>query len=164
MITDEQARKRYWRIDAMLMNAMLWRLMVVACFVGLGLMIYAKLPYTFHYPVKKGDARTYIDRGKAKAGRGEYFEAISDYDMAISLNPADAKSYYYRGEAKDKLGQYSAAIFDYNAAIRGDPNAAYVYNSRGWAKFRLGQHAAAIVDYNTISDRHFLMNWFIISV
>ena len=37
------------------------------------------------------DSQTYIDRGKAKAGRGEYFEAISDYDMAISLNPADAK-------------------------------------------------------------------------
>ena len=31
-------------------------------------------------------SKTYIDRGKAKADKGEYFEAISDYDMAIQLN------------------------------------------------------------------------------
>ena len=42
-------------------------------------------------------SKTYIDQGKAKADIGEYFEAISDYDMAISLNPANAKTYHYRG-------------------------------------------------------------------
>ena len=46
-------------------------------------------------------SKTYIDRGKAKADKGEYFEAISDYDMAIQLEPANAKSYHYRGEAKE---------------------------------------------------------------
>ena len=83
---------------------MLWRLIMIAWFVGLGLIIYAKLSPKLS--AKKGsDSQAYIDLGKAKAGRGEYFEAISGYDMAISLNPADAKSYYYRGKAKDKLGQ-----------------------------------------------------------
>ena len=95
-------------------------------------------------------SKTYIDRGKAKADKGEYFEAISDYDMAIQLEPANAKSYHYRGEAKGELGQYAAAIVDYDTAISLNPAAAYAYNSRGWAKYRLGQHAAAIADYDKV--------------
>ena len=93
-------------------------------------------------------SKTYIDRGKAKADKGEYFEAISDYDMAIQLEPANAKSYHYRGRAKDGLEQHAAAIVDYDKAIGLNPAAAYLYSSRGWAKYRLGQHAAAIVDYD----------------
>ena len=92
-------------------------------------------------------SKTYIDRGKAKADKGEYFEAISDYDMAIQLEPANAKSYHYRGEAKGELGQYAAAIVDYDTAISLNPAAAYAYHYRGEAKYRLGQHAAAIADY-----------------
>ena len=48
-------------------------------------------------------SRTYIDSGKAKADKGQHFEAISDYDMAISLNPDSARAYYYRGLAKEKM-------------------------------------------------------------
>ena len=95
-------------------------------------------------------SKTYIDRGKAKADKGEYFEAISDYDMAIQLEPANAKSYHYRGEAKEELGQYAAAIVDYDTAISLNPFAAYAYNNRGLAKYRLGQHAAAIADYDEV--------------
>ena len=94
------------------------------------------------------NSKTYIDRGKAKVDKGEYFEAISDYDMAIQLEPANAKSYDYRGEAKEELGQYAAAIVDYDTAISLNPFAIYAYNSRGWAKYRLGQHAA-VTDYDT---------------
>ena len=95
-------------------------------------------------------SKTYIDRGKAKADKGEYFEAISDYDMAIQLEPANAKSYHYRGEAKGELGQYAAAIVDYDTAISLNPAAAYAYHYRGEAKYRLGQHAAAIADYDKV--------------
>ena len=95
-------------------------------------------------------SKTYIDRGKAKADKGEYFEAISDYDMAIQLEPANAKSYHYRGEAKGELGQYAAAIVDYDTAISLNPAAAYTYHYRGEAKYRLGQHAAAIADYDKV--------------
>ena len=94
------------------------------------------------------NSKTYIDRGKAKADKGEYFEAISDYDMAISLNPANAKSYHYRGRAKAGLEQYAAAIVDYDKAISLDPDAIYAYHYRGWAKYRLGRHAAAIADFD----------------
>ena len=95
-------------------------------------------------------SKTYIDRGKAKADKGEYFEAISDYDMAIQLEPANAKSYHYRGEAKYRLGQHAAAIVDYDTAISLNPAAAYAYHYRGEAKYRLGQHAAAIADYDKV--------------
>ena len=90
----------------------------------------------------------YIDRGKAKADKGEYFEAISDYDMAISLNPDFASAYHYRGKAKAKLGRHIDAIVDYDTAISLKPDDSSAYNSRGWAKYRLGRHAAAIADFD----------------
>lgn len=49
------------------------------------------------------DSKAYIERGKAKADKGQHFEAISDYDMAISFNPDSARAYYYRGLAKEKI-------------------------------------------------------------
>ena len=49
------------------------------------------------------DSKAYIERGKAKADKGQHFEAISDYDMAVRLNPDNARAYYYRGLAKEKI-------------------------------------------------------------
>ena len=88
------------------------------CVVGLlGTAIFLGLVDTGIFSDPSDKSQTYIDRGKAKAGEGEYFEAISDYDMAISLNPDNAKYYHYRGEAKAALKQYGAAIVDYNGEL-----------------------------------------------
>ena len=132
------------------------RLVVIACFIGL--IIFGILSDTSRYQsdktepsAKKGDDnQIYIDRGKAKADKGEYFEAISDYDIAIKLNPSNAKSYHYRGKAKAELGLHAAAIVDYDTSISLDPDATYAYNDRGWEKYRSGQHTDAIADYNML--------------
>ena len=128
----------------------------ILLFAGIGFII----DETADKPVENGetyidktDSKTYIDRGKAKADKGEYYGAINDYDMAISFNPSNAKAYYYRGKAKAELGRHAAAIVDYDTAIILDPYAAYVYNRRGWSKYRVGQHAAAIADYDKLISR-----------
>ena len=70
--------------------------------------------YNQNDTTKIDDSQTYIDRGRRMDGKGLHFEAISNYDMAIKLNPNNADAYYYRGIAKHNLGQYDAAIVDYN--------------------------------------------------
>ena len=70
---------------------------------------------------------------------GRYAAAISDYDIAIRLQPDDASTYYNRGNVKIELEQYAAAISDYDIAIRLKPDYAAAYNNRGVVKDALGR-------------------------
>ena len=79
---------------------------------------------------------------------GRHFAAISDYDIAIRLEPDAADAYYNRGVAKVNLTTH-AAIADYDIAIRLKPDFVQAYNNRGLAKADLGQYSAAIADYDT---------------
>ncbi|MCE2395935.1 hypothetical protein J4G02_15315 [Candidatus Poribacteria bacterium] len=87
-----------------------------ACIVIIGLIIFAMLLGTSRNPgdtTTGNNSQTYIDRGKAKADDKTYFAAISDYDMAISLNPANADAYLLRGFAKREIGGYPQANEDF---------------------------------------------------
>ena len=48
-------------------------------------------------------ASEHRDRADQAFQKGEYAEAIADYDVVISLDPADAEAYYNRGLAKYHL-------------------------------------------------------------
>ena len=90
---------------------------------------------------------TYYSRGTKKYNRGQYKEAIGDYNLAILLNPEDPLTYYARGAAKSKLNQYKEAIEDYNLAILLNPEDPLTYRARGLAKSKLNQYKEAIEDY-----------------
>ncbi|MBI3353658.1 MAG: tetratricopeptide repeat protein [Nitrospirae bacterium] len=45
------------------------------------------------------DAKTYVGRGNAYRGKGQYDMAIEDFNKAIALNPKDAEAYSGRGVA-----------------------------------------------------------------
>lgn len=79
-----------------------------------------------------------------------YKDAISDYDIAISLDPKYARVYFDRGHAKSKLGRYFAALSDCDDALRLDPNCAEAYYIRFLVKRRLGHPIAAQSDYDTV--------------
>ena len=83
---------------------------------------------------------------------GQHFEAISDYDTVIRLNPDDADAYNNRGVVKDNLGHPEAAIPDYDAAIHLNPNYANAYYNRGIAKEKLGRADDAKRDFQTALD------------
>ncbi len=76
-------------------------------------------------------AEEYFDSGFDKAGNGDYYGSISDYNKAIELNPKYALAYFNRGYSKNELKDYDGAIADYNKAIELDPNYATAYNNRG---------------------------------
>ncbi|MBE9037719.1 tetratricopeptide repeat protein [aff. Roholtiella sp. LEGE 12411] len=79
--------------------------------------------------------------------KGEYANAITNYNQALQLNNNDGDLYYRRGLAHYQLGDYEAAIADYSQAIQRNLYDAKSYNKRGLALYQLGQLQEAIDDY-----------------
>ena len=64
------------------------------------------------------NARAYYVRGLSHEERGEYANAIREYDRAISLDPCLAWAYYHRGIAHGGAGHRRKKVEDLRAAAR----------------------------------------------
>lgn len=73
--------------------------------------------------------KTFVERGNAYLNKGDYDQAVADYDTAISLDPNCAAAYGRRGDAYFNKRDYDRAIADYDAALRRDPYDAAVLGS-----------------------------------
>lgn len=91
----------------------------------------------------------YRERAHKRFQDKKYEEAITDYDMAIDLDPDYAEAYYHRGLAKQSLEQYEEAIKDYDDAIRINSDYAEVYYQRAEANSSLGHLVEARADLQT---------------
>ena len=87
-------------------------------------------------------------QGDLASARGDYKDAIAEYDIAIDKDPNDAEAYCLRGLTQNSLEAWEKVIVDFNHALRLDPEQADVYHLRGHAKFQLDQYEAAIVDFD----------------
>jgi tetratricopeptide (TPR) repeat protein/S1-C subfamily serine protease len=90
----------------------------------------------------------YTNRGLAKFELGDEKGAVSDYDLAIAIEPKFALIYSNRGNAKSNLGDKKGAISDFDRAISIDPKDDAAYSNRGNVKSNLGDEKGAISDYN----------------
>src|SRR5207244_3425359 len=72
-------------------------------------------------------ALPYVQRGTAYFDKGDYAQAISDYNSAIALDPRNSGAWNYRGMAHANRAAYEQAIADYSEALRLDPRLAEVY-------------------------------------
>jgi tetratricopeptide (TPR) repeat protein len=79
--------------------------------------------------------------------KGEYVNAITNYNQSVQRHPNDAVLYYKRGLAHYQLGDYEAAIADYSQAIQINLHDAKSYNKRGLALYQMGRLEEAINDY-----------------
>ena len=79
----------------------------------------------------------YKNRGSLAYERGDYKDAIADYDIAIDKDQDYAEVYYLRGLARKSLKQREESIVDFDDAIRLNPNRAEAYCERGAAKIPL---------------------------
>lgn len=85
--------------------------------------------------------------GFMKADSGNYEGAISDFTMAIEINPEDSIAYNNRAIAYHNLGNFSKAIKDYTQLITLNPDNSSAFNNRALAKVELGDYRGAIADY-----------------
>jgi tetratricopeptide (TPR) repeat protein len=89
-----------------------------------------------------------LGRGLAYGRKGDYDNAIADFDEAIRLKPNDAEAILGRGFAYEKKGDYDNAIKDFSKAIELEPNDAEAFNNRGFAYRKKGEHDKAIADFD----------------
>ncbi len=94
----------------------------------------------------------YHQRADTVYRRGEYEEAIANYNMAIRLEPNNPETYHQRGLAKFQLERHEEAIVDFDTALDINPDNAEVYYDRGLAKYQLDRDEEAIVDFDTALD------------
>jgi tetratricopeptide (TPR) repeat protein len=64
----------------------------------------------------------YSNRGAVYESRKDYDQAITDFDVAIALNPDLSLAYYNRGTVYEAMGRRVNAILDYRRALDRDPN------------------------------------------
>jgi len=97
---------------------------------------------------KKKKAEAYFTRGNIWSGLGRYSQAISDYNIAIVIDPKYSAAYNERGSAKINLGHQAEGVADYDQAISIDPNFSKAYGNKGIAKLRFGHNVEAISAFN----------------
>ncbi|MEH2302214.1 MAG: tetratricopeptide repeat protein [Nostoc sp.] len=89
----------------------------------------------------------YVKLGDECFEKGEYPNAITNYNQALQVKSSDVDLYYKRGLAHYQIGDYEAAIADYSQAIQMNLHDAKSYNKRGLALSQLGRLEEAINDY-----------------
>ncbi len=99
-------------------------------------------------PYHFSTADDYFLRGSEKYNNGDYLGAITDYNMALMINPDYAYAYNNRGTIFDTLGEQEQALADYNNALRLNPNDERAYYNRGTIYLEIGNYDQALADYN----------------
>jgi len=94
----------------------------------------------------------YTNRGTTYSKKGNYEEAIREYDRAIEVNPSYTVAYYNRSVAYTKTGQYERAINDCNTVLQLDPKHANSYYTRGVSYWHLGSKNQAIKDLQAAAN------------
>lgn len=113
---------------------------------------------------QRNEVRSYAHHvhGRIKFDKGQYKNAIFEFNQAIKLNTESIYSYYKRGDAKLQQGildvqsgrtqeandYFNAAVNDFTDAIKIHPENADAYLLRGKTKFELGNRKEALSDFN----------------
>jgi tetratricopeptide (TPR) repeat protein len=73
----------------------------------------------------------YLKRGIEAGEKGQYDQAIADFNKALELSPRYDWAYFNRANAYYRKAQYDQAIADLNKALELNPRDAEAYNNRG---------------------------------
>ncbi len=125
-------------------------------------------------PTKVQDpANAYFQSGVDYLNKGEYDQAIEEFNKVLKINPRNAEAYYYRGNARlfsaqeeeDIFGPfedlfilfglpslYDQAIEDYTKSLEINPKNADAFLNRGNAYYDKGKYDQAMADYNKVLE------------
>ena len=90
---------------------------------------------------KTGDAASYMKKG-------QFEDAVSNFNRAINLDPRNAVAHAARGSAYYNLNQLDKAMSDYNEAIELNPNNVDAYIYRGYYYQVMDEKSKAVADYS----------------
>jgi tetratricopeptide (TPR) repeat protein len=83
-------------------------------------------------PVFAGEESSafYLNRGVDLFKKGQWDQAIAEFNKALELNPRNAEAYSCRGSAYLKRGRVDLAMADINKALEVNPREAMAYKGR----------------------------------
>jgi tetratricopeptide (TPR) repeat protein len=121
--------------------------LVIFIIIVLGIIVYTQNQYnTVSYttpipaPVASHLSPSPTATGIAFMEKGDYQQAITEFNKLIKLNPLDHAAYNSRGEAYLKLGKFKQAKEDFNRAIiafnkSGDRGRSYLIEKFKWKSY-----------------------------
>jgi tetratricopeptide (TPR) repeat protein len=98
--------------------------------------------------VKKPSSAFFFNEGEKSFDKGDYDQAIANYDKAIELKPDYGQAFNNRGLAYHIKGDYDRALSDFIKAVEILPSLAEVYGNRGLTYLYNGDYQKAILDFN----------------
>jgi tetratricopeptide (TPR) repeat protein len=144
-----------------------WRFKKKVLSVSAGIIIFALLKITweqvghwknsitiFKHAIKVTDIKypsfydAYNNLGSALLIEQKIEEAISNYKIAIKINPDSAEPHYNLGVALVAEGENEEAISHYKISVKINPDFAEAYNNLGTVLFAKGKNEEAISHYN----------------
>ena len=93
-------------------------------------------------------AKAYYSRGAEWTNQGNYDRAITDYNMAIELDPKHASAYYNRALAWSAKGESDRALADYDASLKLNPRDVSAWIGRGAESIAKSDYRRAIADFD----------------
>jgi tetratricopeptide (TPR) repeat protein len=91
-------------------------------------------------------------RGELEAEEGKNNESLSDFQVAISLDPNCSLAIHNRAVTLAQQNQFPAALRDFNRVIELNPGLAVAYRNRAELLAALGKIDEAVADYNRAID------------
>lgn len=95
-------------------------------------------------PNKTADA--YIEDGKKRFEKSDYYGSMLDFTNAIYLRPDYERAFYKRAYSLVNMEKYEEALLDYDMAIKLNSTDAKLFTFRGIAKAKKGDTAGACAD------------------
>ena len=99
-------------------------------------------------------AATYYNRGLEYKRKGDYEQAIREFDSAVVLRPDFVRAFNSRGVTYFEMGEHKLAIEDFDAAIEIMPDDASLRRNRGVPHFCGGNFSAAAPDLDAALQRN----------
>lgn len=95
----------------------------------------------------KHRAEGYSSRGSWYTKKGNYDQALADFDRALAIDAMNVEFYDYKADVLLAKGDVDGAIDNYNQSIRIDPTYAAAHYSRGRAYEKKGDLERARESY-----------------
>ena len=89
-----------------------------------------------------------LDLASDLTKKGQYDEAIAEWDKAMALQPDDARAHYGLGQTLFHVGKTNDAIAQLRESIRLDPHYAEAHNGLGAALAKTGQETESIEQFH----------------
>ena len=106
------------------------------------------LDQSIHLSAK--NAGNYINRALARFHQNNLRGAMSDYDLALDIDPNNFLGHYNRGLLRAQVGDDNRAIEDFDFVLKMEPDNMMATFNRGLLRAQTGDYRGAISDYSKV--------------